>query len=321
MTYNLETVTGNYTKIPINKSSMSKIKAYAQMARDIELYGFLLAPKGSNDGIVRDILLARNQSVSEASGHLRGVAVGQSKAEIENLGYKALGFWHSHANFGVCHSPTDNENMDTLYQTLAANNQEKRTIEQENIRYIDQENGKLVYRIEGLEISIALEKSDEVSEKRYLGKEHLILSDSTELIAGITKDLRLFIRDLGVVIENSNLESIEVRRYPGRQIQTIGAAYSIVTNNRGDEYGEIALSKWCGVCQSDEVKMYKDVEMDIIDDGIPDLFTESQLAADINERVKSRRGFFDDANETGNPIKSSLKNLWPFHKDTTGSQE
>lgn len=321
MENSLEKITENYTKIPINKSSMAKIKAYAQMAKNTELYGFLLAPKESNDGIVRDILLARGQNVSGAGGHLGGAAVGQSKTEIENLGCKAIGFWHSHANFGVFHSPTDNKNMETLYLTLAANNQEKKILEHKNIRYIDHEAGKLIYRIEGVEIALGLEKSEELSEKRYLAKEHLILADGTELIAGITKDMRLFIRDLSVVIENGNLDSIEVRRYPGRQIQMVGAAYSIVTNNRGEEYGEIAVSNWCGVCQKEESKTYKDVKIDRVEDGISDIFSESQLAADIKERVNSGRGFFDDVDETRKSIKLSLKSLWQFSKDTTDSQE
>jgi hypothetical protein len=329
--YQLEKITENFTSIPITRTSFEKMKDYAKIVRGTELYGFLLSPMEYKDGIVRKIMLAKDQIVTSSSASLDPVSAANAKCEIEEMGYKAIGFWHSHGGFNTFHSHTDDENMKDHFMTLALNNQERIEPQSKNSRYIDSENGRMVYRINGLDISISLEKPSKGFEKRFLSGDYIKNPTDAEILAAITGDMQMFLKCEGFYYDIANIKDIQIKRSSPVDIKTLGLAYSIVVNDRGKSYGEMAKTAWCSSCEKQENQIYKDVKVNIVEEG-NESYSLDELKKDIAERVKTRPRFgnlnLTDSNiqdleqkENGGETKYEEKGLCKTLRDMIAKRE
>jgi len=118
-------------ELHITEHAFTKARTYAKLACEIrndpklECGGYLIAPKDSGDRVARDAYLARGQIVGgtgNMSYRLEGKDVIRAGREIEALGCKVLGWWHSHGNYEVFHSPTDAANQMVVLNRIAPSN-------------------------------------------------------------------------------------------------------------------------------------------------------------------------------------------------------
>src|SRR3989344_894660 len=145
-------------ELTITKNTLKKIRDYSELVckkGDFECSGFLLNPKDKKDHIVYNAMLAHGQEVSSASVEVCSIGLLESKAEIENLGYDAIGCWHSHHNMGAWHSSIDDANLEKLVSSIASN---RETAEIRNLPegyFLSKKtNNELLIREEGIEIII-----------------------------------------------------------------------------------------------------------------------------------------------------------------------
>ncbi|MEI7718851.1 MAG: Mov34/MPN/PAD-1 family protein [archaeon] len=293
MEYQLQKLTENFTSIPITASCLEKIKTYAKLSGKREIYGFLLNPQAYTDGIVSRTIIAQQQAVTGSSVTLDPDAAALSKVEIENMGMKAIGFWHSHAGFGTFHSSTDDDNMERLYRDITQNNEETVPEDRGNFRYMDQANGRMVYRVGGLEVAIKLKDPERSCERRILTPESINFpkNSNLEMIAG--KNIGMYLRDGAVILQLDNIDKFTVSTFKSPEDNALGLAYSLVVNEGGSEYGEIAAVKWCSKCEETSVNIHKKCTTKIIDDSKEptEVFSVDKLGEEIRERTKHARFF------------------------------
>ena len=124
----IKTVANNgLDSLHITDYAFEKAYAYARLAvqkarRTIECGGYLIAPKGAQDRIATDSFLARNQDVSEGLFTIEAEDVIKAGKEINEMGYKVLGWWHSHGNLETFFSPTDDNGQRTVLNEICAFN-------------------------------------------------------------------------------------------------------------------------------------------------------------------------------------------------------
>jgi hypothetical protein len=284
----IEIRTNKYTCIPITQKTLEKIKAYAKISGDNECYGFLISPKKSEDGIIYNAILAPGQEVSGAHAGINAVSAANAKAEIENMGYKSMGFWHSHGSFGVFHSGVDDGNMERLILSFAGNTEEKSLLESKTYRWGRTEDSQIIIKQGDLEIKVELDKKDtsfrvEPTKDVY-----------SELILGITKDKRIFVNDGLDRLIALNPKNISIDKCNGKSYKVTGVAYSIVTNQQGSIYGEIGISKWCNVCERLEKSINKKANWNIVGVREDIEFEQKDLEKEFSEKVegyKTRKGW------------------------------
>lgn len=296
----MEHNTRDFSAIPITKNAAEKIRAYGVTAGRTELYGFLVSPVASRDGVIYDALLAKNQEVTGASGHLSGLAAVESKAEIENLGMKAMGFWHSHGSFGVFHSGIDNRNIGNLLMSFIGNTEEKEYSGQRQGFVPDYKNRQIVYRQKGLEFRFSLEDWFSGLDMKPVGEDYFNLAGEPDMqpLVVIARDkmgkLRLILKDDGGRIMASEPRTFETSAVKGENVKTKGVAYSIVTNAKGEFYGLLATNRWCSSCERDETETIEDAKFNVIEGEVT--FDKEQIKRDLEERVKGfgkqKGGFF-----------------------------
>lgn len=113
-------------KVMITPGALLKAKTYARLVERItgsanECYGFLLSKKDDDSGLVVDAYLADNQVYSGGYCKIDGEDVVRAAEAVDPKGYKIVGWWHSHARFGVFHSGTDVNNFETVTHSVAPN--------------------------------------------------------------------------------------------------------------------------------------------------------------------------------------------------------
>jgi len=213
-----------FSQVYITKGALKKAYTYAKLACDVfgqsvECYGYLITPKDKKDRVVRDVYLAK-QEVSAAYVSITGEDVINAGKEIDKMGYKVLGWWHSHANFSTFHSSTDDANMKRVLNAIAPTNQAT------YYKKIPLGEGELKAKKKGK--SIVLSDQTNPKKKIYL--------DMPEEDMLNPKDF--------------NLEDVRIE-IPVK----VGFAYSIVVNACGDPaYSEIATKEFCGTCYNGEEK-------------------------------------------------------------------
>jgi hypothetical protein len=293
MEYQLQKITEDFSSIPITGSCLEKIKNYAKLSKRREIYGFLLNPMDATDGIVRKTLIASQQEVSGSSVNLEAQAAAISKSEIENLGMKTIGFWHSHAGFGTFHSSTDDTNLDQLYRDIAQNNEERIITGRSNYRYLDQKKGRVIYRLGDLEVAIKLKDPEKSCERRILNQKAINFPKDSRLGLVDSSTLGLYLRDGDIILQLDNIQDFSVSRVESEDCVSLGLAYSLVVNEGGAEYGEIAKVKWCGKCEESSVQIYKKCKTKIIDDSQDpsEIFSLSELEEEIKGRTKKESNF------------------------------
>jgi hypothetical protein len=271
-------------KIPITENVRKKLLDYVRLVGQTECYGLLLAPIDVNDGIIYNAILAPSQRVSSASAGIDENGAAAAKAEIENMGYKSIGFWHSHCNFGTFHSGVDDNNLDDLLLDFAGNT-EKLTERKREIKgyYImHEDNGLhifLPFKKDSLEIKVKT-NNEEVSIKKVNTAENMFWYDSGK------KEL--------CVIQNNEMLNVKGVYEPifrlfnmkGEKIKGTGTAYSIVVNKKQNFYGEIAEAEWCYSCGGIETKKIRNVPVVSIEVEKDIQFTEQEILREIGRKIK-----------------------------------
>src|SRR3989344_3080108 len=261
-----------FSNVYISRGALKKAFAYARLVCDVygekvECYGYLINPKDKKDRIVRDIYLAPEQDVSSSGVKIMGESVIESGRDIDKMGYKILGWWHSDASFDTFHSGTDDENMLSVLNSIAPINY--------RVRYHRKRllNGNL-----GTKIS---ENSIEIFEKDKRNKK-LILNLSEG-----NGELKRFIADSLV----HNMQS------------RTGFAYSIVVNALGSKpYAEIATRNLCNLCYSEQDES-KEAGLRIVRVNDDISFNEKTLKKEIKEKIMKPHilpvylGFLKDPNK------------------------
>ena len=208
---------------------------------------------------------------------------------------KTIGFWHSHAGFGTFHSSPDDTNLDQLYRDLAQNNEERIVTNKNNIRYFDQVNGKIIYQFGGYKFTITPKNPEKLCEKRLLSPQSINFPEDSLFEFVRKTPMGLYLRDKDVILELDNIKEVLIHSAESEEDNFLGLAYSLVVNEAGSEYGEIAEAKWCGNCQETKVKKHVKCKAKIIDDAQEptERFSPSDLEKEINERTKRRtKGLF-----------------------------
>ena len=270
----LQTRTKDFTSIPINRGAYEKLNSYGILSGSNECYGLLLTPKNQNHGIIYDVILAPNQTVSGSHAGITGTTAMNAKQEIDSLGYKTVGFWHSHGNHPVFHSGTDNNNMNKLLPSIASNTKEIYSIKNEDGCFPKKDS--TIIRLDGKELEIAhnmrdisIQETDEIYSELTIG--------------GTMDQLRIsFGRQMYII---NNFNGFKKKKCHPEILGNIGVAYSIVVNKKEKYYGEIGISSWCNTCERLETEVRKNVGLTILSRENDISFTKKRLKKDLQERV------------------------------------
>jgi len=248
-------------EIRITNGALEKAKTYASLIKEVhkhdqECYGFLLGKKNADPvqaALVQDVVLAHDQDVTSASVRLDGAAVIRTAKEILSKGYRVLGWWHSHSNFGTFHSGTDDNNLFTVLNQIAPINSVK--IHREKNVF----NGALKGRMKDGALTLGAE--------------------------GDSKVLQLTSGSFAGAVANA-LSSIDIASLMIKWETKIGFAYSVVVNANGAApYTEIATREWCPLCcvSHEEKQQVGLVQVAVENDVAID---KDAMAAEVKERVK-----------------------------------
>ena len=204
-------------EVPITDYAYKKAKAYSSLAckifrKPLECGGYLVTPKNDDDCIVKNIFLSNKQSVESAHYSADVGTDMDAIKEIENKGYKIIGWWHSHAQSPPFHSSDDDDNFKNLYLAVFPHN--KKALKREIVQLLD---GPL---------KVNYNKEDD-------GKKYLIVKGSNSL----EDYVEIGVNDLSKLV-TLGIKSIRIKKFRG-----ISFAYSLVFN-RFDSvapYAEIAI--------------------------------------------------------------------------------
>lgn len=246
----------NLNSLRITKYAFEKAYAYARLACDIakesiECGGYLIAPKGAKDRIATDSFLAKNQDVSAGLFTIKAEDVIKAGREIDEIGYKVLGWWHSHGDLETFFSSIDDGGQMTVLNEISAINYITRR-ERKNI-------DNLIVQDKGGRI-VMFDKSS--PERKY---EIEFNGNPAELsIANLKLQLE---KKIGFAY---------------------GLVVNVMGSKR-EPYAEIATREMCGFCRNSKdtsvpvnIKLYENGEFVIDDDS---------LRKEIKERVKMRSRF------------------------------
>lgn len=239
----------------VTNYAFEKAYAYARLAvqkagRTIECGGYLIAQKNTPDRIATDSFLARNQDVSDGLFTIEAENVIKAGREINKMGYRVLGWWHSHGliKSGAFFSYIDNNGQRTVLNEIAA------------INYVTQKDEK---DVGNLEVQVRNGKLIMFDKKSPERKYQINLKDkvSKKTIGGLT-----LIQD-----------------------KKIGFAYGLVVTahkRKRKPYAEIATRDLCGFCRNSKEESVV-VNVKLYDKG-DFVINEDVLRKEIEDRVNMR---------------------------------
>jgi proteasome lid subunit RPN8/RPN11 len=245
------------TSLRITNYAFEKAYGYAKIACDIaegtiECGGYLITPKGTRDRVATDSFLAKNQDVSDGLFTIEAEDVIKAGSDIDGMGYKVLGWWHSHAHLDTFFSATDDDGQMTVLNEIAA------------INYITRRETKdvdnLVVRVRDGRIVMYDKRSPE---RKY----------QFELNRKASKDLV------------SGLKLIQEKKVGF----AYGLVVNVKEPER-KPYAEIAIRDLCGFCRNSHDESAQ-VGVELYEDG-DFVIDEDSLRKEIKERVKMRPKFF-----------------------------
>ena len=160
--------------LQITQYAVDRAFTYAKLVCEVtkqenECIGYLITPKGTRDRLVRDVYFPKEQEVTSASVEISPQQVIAAGRAIDEMGYRVLGWWHSHAGFGTFHSGIDERNQLAVLNAIAPVNYITRV----NEKIIGKgnleakiENGKLVIfdkQNEGVKYEISVDRASGLS--------------------------------------------------------------------------------------------------------------------------------------------------------------
>jgi|GEM_PF-5029252 len=110
--------------VRLTEYALNKAYAYANLTcenfnQSLECGGFLIAPEKSKEHIATDVFLARDQEVSAGLFTVQAPDVIKAGREINEMGYKVLGWWHSHGTMSTFFSSIDDRGQMTLLNAIS----------------------------------------------------------------------------------------------------------------------------------------------------------------------------------------------------------
>ncbi|MBP7708562.1 Mov34/MPN/PAD-1 family protein [Candidatus Pacearchaeota archaeon] len=214
-----EKVSGDdFKSLHVTRSAYDRAFAYSKLICEIsgedgtEICGYLISPKESKDRVARAAYLARDQIVGPGEMKILPEDVIKAGREIDAMGYKVLGWWHSHGSLSTFHSGIDIENQKTVLNAIAPSNYVIETTERGNI-VATVEGKKLVLtdkKNPGLRYELILDSeqalkilSAQVREEKRVGFCYsMVVHDPTKrgFLSSFSKTGSIFTPDSGEVI-------------------------------------------------------------------------------------------------------------------------
>lgn len=275
---------GEIERLWITKNTLNKIKAYSKIIcekGDIECYGFLLNPKAENNHLVYNAILACDQVVSGVEAVIGPEGAFKSKAEIENLGYDAIGCWHSHHVMGAWHSGTDNRNLEKLVSSIAGN-REIILIGSDSVKN-EFERNRFLIREEGIELEI---KS--IHPFSTYTVERKVINPEVNYMH--TKDNKFYLNIGGrTIFMPLGEHTLTFKKTEPQKLKSLGYAYSLVASD-GTFYAEVALKEICSVCEKSQITK-KPIRLETIETEKDIKFSEDELREEIRQKVR-KQSFF-----------------------------
>ena len=285
------------SQVYITSPALEKAYRYAELVCDVlkeslECYGYLITPKDTNDRVARDVYLAANQEASSAGVEVSGQGIIESGREIDKIGFRVLGWWHSHADFDTFHSSTDNKNMLKILNVIAPTNY---IVGRREILLL---NGQVGVRRKGKDVEIYdVNNPDRRITFNPNGEDF-----DPELLSALS-DVKV---------------NMPVR---------VGFAYSVVVNaRRGKPYCEIATKDYCGLCWEGDERSVKS-RLRIVD-GPKVSMNKKEMSLEIKTKVKKPRpiipvksfltrfkGLF------GGSRKSNVRNTYPYNTNVQNEKQ
>jgi len=253
-------VNNGLDSLHITQYAFQKAYAYARLVvkkakATMECGGYLIAPKDTQDRIATDAFLARNQDVSGGLFTIEAEDVIKAGREIDEMGYRVLGWWHSHGKLKTFFSQTDVNGQFTVLNEIGAFNY----ITQREVKKV----GNLEVRTENGEF-IMFDKRN--PERRYKVE-----------VNGDPNNISI-----------ANLEVQQDKRIGFAYGLVVNAK-----KRKKQPYAEIATRDLCGFCRSSQDKSVRsDITIFEAGDFIID---EKSLMYEIGEKVKMKTkiwGFF-----------------------------
>lgn len=266
--------------IHITQYAFEKAYAYARLAckkakGSIECGGYLIAPKDSGDRVATDSFLAKNQDVSSGLFTIKAEDVIKAGREINEKGYRVLGWWHSHGNLNTFFSQTDDNGQRTVLNEIGSFN------------YITQREEKevknLEVRIDDGRVVMFDRRSPERKYEIEVGNPGKLSIAKLKL----QQERRIGFA-YGLVVNNT-------RRKKERK-----------------PYAEIATRELCGFCRGSKDKSVP-VEVTFFDTGEFEIDGDA-LMAEIKDRVKMEQtffGFLKGGHRYEYPAKSGHSYVYP----------
>lgn len=288
----LEQITSGFREIPIKSSAFEKMRRYAALVPNWEMYGALLVPKNDDSGVTSSVILARGQKASQADVVISPEAGLELQSEIEEMGMKMIGIWHSHGNFGVFHSGIDDNNMGTFFRSYSLNNQEKvYSPPKEGFRK-DEESGDILAFSGGLQWKIKLKDKSKLKVGRIPPSNFKIGSQGMLAQAAHLKNGCFYIRFNDQRSIRFPVEDMQMQVTPAAPElgEIVGATYSVVVNGAGNSYGEIWGSRYNMTNDRESSFVKKDAKLNIIRDRIK-IPSDASLINDVKERVEGIRKY------------------------------
>ncbi|MEK6974614.1 MAG: Mov34/MPN/PAD-1 family protein [Nanoarchaeota archaeon] len=241
----------------ITQYAFEKAYAYARLAvkkarGTIECGGYLIAPRNAQDRIATDSFLAKNQDVSAGLFIIKAEDVIKAGREIDEMGYRVLGWWHSHGNLETFFSLTDDNGQRTVLNEIGAFNYVTQSEEKEI--------GNLEVRTKNGRVVMFDRRNPE---RRYEIETHRSTSKLSIAKLILQQEKRIGFA-YGLVVNNRKVEK--------------------------EPYAEIATRDLCGFCKNSKDKSIP-VDITLFDSGKFEI-DEDALMAEIEARVNMERKFF-----------------------------
>jgi proteasome lid subunit RPN8/RPN11 len=241
--------------VKITEFAYEKAFAYARMAckvkrGQVECGGYMISPLINDDMIATDSFLARGQDVSEGLYTLEAEEVIKAGREIEELGYKVLGWWHSHGHMHTFFSRTDDGGQMTMLNEISP------------INYIS------IYSKKDL---------DNFDSKVENGKIVMIDKNNPK---------KRFEFDAEGDLNSIKISKMRILHEENR----IGFAYGLVVNAQKDvrkPYAELATREYCGFCVNSKDRSVE-VGVNVYDNGDFNI-DEDKLEKEVREKVNMKR--------------------------------
>ncbi|MEI7718394.1 MAG: Mov34/MPN/PAD-1 family protein [archaeon] len=272
----------NFQDLHITEAAYNKAFIYAKLVCEIaggsgtEMIGYLITPKGSTDRVARGVYVAPNQTAGSADVKIEPEDVITSGREIDAMGCKVVGWWHSHGDMSTFHSGTDVANQMTVLNAISSASYVLEKTERKNpdvklvgntIVVTDPKHPGVKYEFELKDPGLLNVVSRKVTEDKKIGFAYSLVVHGA--------------RGGGF---SYGEEKVEIVTEPGTNIK------SKLFERKRIPYAEIATRRKCSDCQKIIDESHK-VNVLVCKDEIPEVIDEALLRKELEAKVKIRSMF------------------------------